>query len=97
MKTYKLYNRYKDNISLEQVDGDTYKLNLPEGSSDMIRVLFGENYKVEAVDPSGGPFIKAGCSIDLYEDATFRKSVKAKVSRISLNKNSYLIDLKFKE
>lgn len=64
MKTYKLYNRYRDKISL--IDLGDNKLQLEGG--EYIRILSNDNGKtLEAIDPSGGPFMSAGGSVSVYD------------------------------
>lgn len=56
----KLRNRYNDNVELELVDEkeNTYKFNYP----GFLRVIYSdaEFSKVEAIDPSGGPYLSIG-------------------------------------
>lgn len=52
----KLYNRYNENIWLEKKNELEYSL---EGNLDYCRIIFEDNECtiIQAVDPSGGPFI----------------------------------------
>lgn len=61
-ETIQLYNRYRNNIYLEQIDKNKWKLC---GDLNYCRIIFDDNEmtKIKAVDPDGGPFI----CVDLFE------------------------------
>ena len=58
----KLRNRYNDNVELELVDEkeNTYKFNY--NYPGFLRVIYSDSEfsKIEAIDPSGGPYLSNG-------------------------------------
>lgn len=64
MSTHKLYNRYGDNIYIEQTN-DPSKYYL-KGDLEYMRVIFDDSNGekiIQAIDPSGGPYM----AIDHFE------------------------------
>jgi hypothetical protein len=61
-KLIKLSNRYKDKNYLRQIGDKEYKY---EGDSDYLRIGYStdDKYKIEFIDPSGGPFLSVGSEV----------------------------------
>lgn len=59
MNNIKLYNRYGENIYLEEIEENKYVL---KGNTDWCRVIFSYNSmnSINAIDPSGGPYMAVG-------------------------------------
>ena len=58
----KLYNRYGDNIYLENLENNKWVLR---GGDDYYRVIFDKSPDdIKAVDPSGGPFLSVGDKVE---------------------------------
>ena len=55
-KNIKLFNRYNSEVYLEYVDNTNYYL---KGDLDYMRIIYSDDKytSIEAVDPSGGPYI----------------------------------------
>lgn len=80
-KIIKLYNRYKEDICLEQIEENIFKF-ISVTSSDFIfnhmRVGYADNeYKeISFIDPPGGPFLRVGADIS---DEYSIKKIECKV------------------
>lgn len=63
LRKIKLFNRYGDDIRLEEVEKGKFALRGTDGS---IRVIYNDMEKdeIHAVDPSGGPFLAIGDHVD---------------------------------
>lgn len=61
-KLIKLSNRYKDKNYLRQIGDKEYKY---EGDLEYIRIGYStkDKYKIEFIDPSGGPFLSVGSEV----------------------------------
>jgi len=61
MNKIKLYNRYREEIWLEEIEGGVWKLisKNPEALKHM-RLILEDDGSIWAVDPSGGPFLGIG-------------------------------------
>lgn len=56
------HNRYNENVELKQIKGKKYKF---VSEDDYLRLTFEEDNKtIHAVDPSDGPFLCIGYSLD---------------------------------
>ena len=57
-----LSNRHKENNYLRQIKDKEYKY---EGDLEYIRVGYSQKdkYKIEFIDPSGGPFLSVGSEV----------------------------------
>lgn len=85
-KVIKLYNRYNEDICLEQVKENIFKL-ISVNSSDFIfnhmRVGYADNEckEISFIDPPGGPFLMVGdnigneYSIEKIECKVYDKSI----------------------
>ena len=61
-----LYNRDRANLWLEKEDSDIWKLKVDQNHEYVLEYMRVIGYpKIEAIDPSGGPFISVG---DILED-----------------------------
>lgn len=69
MNRIQLYNRDGANLWLEKIENSTWKLKVDEKHSyclNFIRIIFSNEDDIEAVDPSGGPFISVNDTFDNY-------------------------------
>ena len=61
-----LYNRDRANLWLEKEDSDIWKLKVDQNHEYVLEYMRVIGYpKIEAIDPSGGPFISVG---DILKD-----------------------------
>ena len=62
MNRIDLPNRYREHVYLEQDDNGDWWFTGEEGAFAYHRVIFseGDDHKIHAVDPSGGPFLCVG-------------------------------------
>ena len=61
-----LYNRDRANLWLEKEDSDIWKLKVDQNHEYVLEYMRVIGYpEIEAIDPSGGPFISVG---DILED-----------------------------
>lgn len=62
----KLRNRYGELVYLEHIGNNDYLLKGSEGAMSCFRVIFEGNShsKIYAVDPSGGPFLAVGKTLE---------------------------------
>ena len=61
-----LYNRDRANLWLEKEDSDIWKLKVDQNHAYVLEYMRVIGYpKIEAIDPSGGPFISVG---DILKD-----------------------------
>lgn len=58
-----LPNRYGDKNYLEKIGGNEWKLIIDEKGSSCLRVIGEPLGEVNAIDPSGGPFMAVGDEI----------------------------------
>lgn len=74
MNNIKLYNRYGENIYLEQIEEYKYVL---KGNTDWCRVIFSDKdmKDINAIDPSGGPYMSIGY-FSIENDTKILNSIK---------------------
>lgn len=85
----KLFNRYGANLYLEQVSNSSFwNLKVDEPHSYVlkyIRVIGDYSNHIEAVDPSGGPFISIG---DIFENYKVDEIINSTTFIMSKNGNN---------
>lgn len=74
-KIIKLPNRYRENVYLEQVHDNIYKLELPDPYC-RIGIDNDNPNEYTFVDPSGGPFISVGGELYDYQTRDVYKCEK---------------------
>ena len=80
-KLIKLSNRYKDKNYLRQIGDKEYKY---EGNLEYLRIGYStdDKYKIEFIDPSGGPFLSVGSEIF---------GIEGKIKEINNVDNDYIL------
>lgn len=54
-----LYNRYREEIWLEEIEGGVWKLTSKNSEAlKYMRLILEDDGSIEAVDPPGGPFLR---------------------------------------
>lgn len=95
--TIKLYNRYNRKIILKCekiISEDNYVFSLT-GDLKYCRHIYNENpYKLEAIDPDGGPYLSVNHQI---LEIAAKYKLKFIISDIIYNTNNYNIVLTFKK
>lgn len=80
MTEIKLPNRYGYNVFLKHVDGDNWLFDGDNDAFEYHRLIYehGEDKKIHAVDPSGGPYLSIGYIVDgdkAVTNITFEKGM----------------------
>lgn len=69
-KRIELYNRYYNNVYLEQISVDEYQLHGPVEIFNYMRIGFNNDKKnidytdINFIDPDGGPFLSIGTKLN---------------------------------
>ena len=68
-----LYNRDRANLWLEKEDSDIWKLNVDKNHTYVLKYMRVIGYpEIEAIDPSGGPFISVGDTLSDTENRFYK-------------------------
>lgn len=80
-KLIKLSNRYKDKNYLRQISDNEYKY---EGDLEYLRIGYRteDKYKIDFIDPSGGPFLSVGSEVF---------GIEGKITEINQVDNNYIL------
>ena len=80
-KLIKLSNRYKDKDYLRQISDNEYKY---EGDLEYLRIGYRteDKYKIDFIDPSGGPFLSVGSEVF---------GIEGKITEINQVDNNYIL------
>ena len=67
--TYRLFNRYDDEVELTQVNDDLWKMTVNNTLDTNFRYSYITDDEIYSADPDGGPYIHLGSNkIDVFED-----------------------------
>jgi hypothetical protein len=76
MREFKLYNRYKTDVRLVEVEENVFKLELPKYEWDWVQYSYDENDVYHSIDPSGGPYIALNDNVlSIYPEGVLRLAV----------------------
>lgn len=86
IKNFPLYSRYGYNNFITEDTPGTFILTLDENCGDYLRVIGNPGEEIEAIDPSGGPFISVGEEIGKYVFTGYGQLKDKKIKRIYFDK-----------
>lgn len=97
MEKVSYYNRYNDEVKMEELENGDILFIVPPDVSDYIRIGWEsdedrDNLKYCMIDPSGGPYINKGCNMGIFHESWEGKIMDYVKPRI--NDEGYVLVIK---